>query len=401
MIRLFRDGTAIVLFGFGIARGVAPPAIKPWVALYLGLILLYLVAAVAGGEDKKLAIDSAGQLTLPIILLHAGLVGVRNGVHLSRMLNCMIVVAVASTIFGAWERNHTELWTDILFLGDYLRDIKGVVLGVAYHDLPFNFFGYDDERRAAGLLAAPLAQGSFLAIVGLVALGWYRSKSPVLAYGLMAACAVGVYQSGTRGTLAMLIAAIAVYVVLSAVAGRLRAMDWIVFGGGGLIAVRPLYRILSYTLEMSDGSTDGHVESLSSNLDGIGAVTLLGNGLGRAGAMAAQAGLDIAGGGEGALFSIIYQIGIPGGLIFMGLYVAITGQLYLRHRQPGRLGDLARAGFALMVGATGTLVSSEHLLTFSGMAALWLMAGGILVAPAGATSTTAGMPHRHGQLAPV
>jgi len=217
----------------------------------------------------------------------------------------------------------------------------------------------------------------------------------------MAACAVGVYQSGTRGTLAMLIAAIAVYVVLSAVAGRLRAMDWIVFGGGGLIAVRPLYRILSYTLEMSDGSTDGHVESLSSNLDGIGAVTLLGNGLGRAGAMAAQAGLDIAGGGEGALFSIIYQIGIPGGLIFMGLYVAITGQLYLRHRQPGRLGDLARAGFALMVGATGTLVSSEHLLTFSGMAALWLMAGGILVAPAGATSTTAGVAHPHGHLAPV
>lgn len=383
-LRLLRDGSAILLFGLAIVRGAVPTAIKPWVALYLGLILLYLVAAISGGEDRRLAIASAGQLTLPIVLLYAGLAGVRNGVQLSRMLNCLVALALASALFGVWERNHTEWWTDVVFLGDYLRDIKGVALGVAYHDLPFNFYGYDGDRRAAGLLAAPLAQGSFLAVVGLVALAWYRSTSPLLAYGLMAACAVGVYQSGTRGALTMLLAAVAVYGLLSAAAGRLRAMDWLAFGAGCLVAARPLYRILLYTVQMGDGSTDGHVASLAANLEEIGSVVLVGQGLGGAGALAAQAGLDIAGGGEGALFSIAYQIGVPGGVAFMGFYLAAVLQLFLRHRLPGRLGDLARAAFALMIGAMATLVTSEHLLTFSGMAALWLVAGGILAAPAAA-----------------
>lgn len=380
-LRLLRDGVALALFATALWQGRLPKPVQAWLSGYLLILLLYLAAGLATAGEGGLAVSSAGQLALPMILLLAGLAGVRREGQLAAVVAGLTVIALASAGFALWERENTEFWTDTLAFDAFLYDIKGITFGVAGHyDLPFNFYGYDQERRAAGLLAAPLAQGSFLAVVGLLAFSWYR-RHTLLAYGLLAVCAIGVYHSGTRGAMAMMAVAAAAYMVFSAVSGRLRLLDLAAFSIGGLLVARSLYHVIRYTVDMTDGSTEGHVDSLWANLENLDVVMVAGHGLGHAGAIASQSGVDIAGGGEGAVFSIAYQIGLPGALAFLGFYLAVVWQLYRRQRQPGRCGDLARAGLALMIGAMGTMVTSEHLLTFSGMAALWLVVGGILAWP--------------------
>lgn len=372
-LRFLRDGLAFGLGAFGLASRWVPATIRAPALAYLIIIAAYGVYGVAG-DDLRLAVSSGAQLIVPGVFFFAGFGCTPDRRRLGMLLSLVCLIAVATTVFGAWDIRNTWFWADAISYGDYLYDVKGVVTGFHPQEfLPWNFFGFQDARRAAGLLAAPLAQGAYLAVAGTLGYAYLRSRRPILAHSFLILCALGVYQSGTRGAMLIMLIALPFYLLLSwrRLSGMARNLALI-----GILVALPLEALMeigAYTIALEDGSTIGHLNALELNFASVGTVLLTGLGLGAAGAQAAQTGIEIAGGGESALFTIVYQIGAPGALAFLWFYAAAALYLYRRRNSPDRHLFIAMSATA-MAAATSLLIS-EHLLAVSGMGTFWLLLG--------------------------
>ncbi|MBU0724731.1 MAG: hypothetical protein KJ904_01550 [Alphaproteobacteria bacterium] len=371
---------AAILFLLAALSPRLPGSLRLTGLIYILFIGIYTMAGFIEGPGQGLIISSAAKLALPVILFGAGFVCINDPKQLKPLILTLIILGIATTLFGRWDRVNTEFWTDTLRYGEYLMDVKGVMIGYrASEFLPFNFFGFDDTRRAAGLLAAPLAQGSFLATACMVALGWFRQRNLLVAMVLVILFLVGIRDSGTRGAMLMLAIALPLFLMLTARGLSSLVANLATLAFVSILSLGAITTILSYTVGLQDGSTIGHVEALRENLEGIGSVALLGFGIGSAGATAADLGLDIAGGGEGAIFSIAFQIGVPGALAFLAFFAALIAALARALFQSNDLRDatMPAAAIALAIGAASSLPVSEHFLTASGMGAFWIFLGAV------------------------
>lgn len=348
------------------------------IVLYFAFVALYLVVGLIDDVPTRIALLSAGTLVLPVLLFLVGYYCLRFERELYVVLVAWVLMGLASIVFGIWETQHTEFWIDTIHLPEYMIEVKMVDLGLDPETrLPWNFFkNMEKERRAAGILAAPLAQGSFLAAVAVMGLGLFSRQWRLLAVMLAATMSLGVWQSGTRG--AMIVESIGVLGVLLASSGLLRTRRWIRWVAAALLgctALWMLYQVINSSLSSYDSSTVGHLQALLRNIDEFSRVWVFGEGVGRQGAIAAQSRAAIVGGGEGAFFTIAFQLGLPGALVFVWFYWNCIRLLVV--------GDAGERGFAwasavLLVAFSTTFVSSDHILTLSGMAMPWLMAGGAI-----------------------
>lgn len=379
-LRLPHEGLAALLFLAAALSPRLPVALRLTGLLYMFFIAIYAVVALAEDSNTQLVLVSAAKLALPAILFGAGFACCHAPRHLRPVVLTLVTLGVATVLFGRWDRGNTEFWTDTLRYGEYLMDIKNVMIGYRGDEfLPFNFFGFENERRAAGLLAAPLAQGSFLATVCLASLGWFRWRNLPLGLLLTLLFLVGILNSGTRGAMLMVAVALPLFLMLTTRSLSGMVANMAMLGAVCLISLGAITTILSYTIGLQDGSTIGHVTALQENLEGLGGIVLAGYGIGSAGANAADLGLDIAGGGEGSFFSIAYQLGLPGGLAFLLFYGAIVVTLArgVRAGTDSREAAMAAAAIAIAIGGASSLVISEHLLTASGMGPFWIFLGAV------------------------
>lgn len=379
LLRNVRDGSIAVVALLCLTTVRLPRNLQWAIWLYFGFIAVYLPVGLANGVMPAVALPSAGTLVLPVFLFLVGYYSLRSAQELHVVLQLWIVLGVMSTVLGMWEIGHTEFWIDSVRLPEYMVNVKGVQLGLEpLTHLPWNFF-HDEtatERRAAGLLAAPLAQGAFLAAVAVMALALYARRQRLLGLLLAGILTFGVWQSGTRG--ALIIEGIGVLGLLAADSGLLRVrreVRWFavsVLGGAALLVA---FLGIQESFSVRDGSTVGHWDALMTNLRQFPDVLLLGDGVGVQGGIAAQSQTAVVGGGEGAFFSLAFQLGLPGALVFLWFYFSSIGLLLAA--ESGRRG-LPWALAVLLTGFATTLITSEHVLTLSGMAAPWLLAGGAL-----------------------
>lgn len=381
LLRQARDVLAAGLCLWGLMRVDRNPALGLAIGGYVVFILAYLVLSDAK-VDTSLVNASAVRLTLPPVLVLIGfgtLVDERKLVQYAMLVSGL---ACLSALFGAWDIRHTEFWTSVLEYGYYLHDVKGIITGYAERwVLPFNFFGYEYQRRAAGLVAAPLAQGSFLALGAVFSYATLRRHMP-LALAVLALCLFGVWQSGTRGAFLMLVLALPIYMLANGRTQGTMARNLAILGLIAVVAYEAVAFVVSYTVAYADGSTIGHADALQRNLEHLDEVLLVGKGLGMAGGEAAALGFDVAGGGEGALFSVIYQLGMPGGVAFLVFYgVCAVSALRRVNRLPPMSADIALAAFALTIGVATSLVLSEHIFSLSATAVFWIALGGVLAQP--------------------
>ncbi len=390
-IRYVRDGIGLGLAAVGFFNTRLPGGVR-WASLgYVGLIGVYLVAGVADNGPPALLVASAAQLSIPVIMTLAGAGGVSSPSGLRAATTLVVGLGAASAAFGIWDSRNTGFWTDVIAYGDFLYDVKRIQVG--YNPivlLPWNFFGFEGARRAAGLVAAPLAQGAFLSIVGVVAFASRRDRAPITAYVLLALSAFGVYQSGTRGAMLTLMLSLPLYLAIAhrgrgddkergqwgrKQGGRGVGLDLTLLAIGLALSFQTLAFIFSYSVGLEDGSTIGHVRALQQNLRDLPAVLIFGDGLSAAGAAAADAGLDIAGGGEGSIFSIAFQVGGPGAVIFLCFCVALARALNRVRLGGGEFAAHAAALIALLLSSAIHFVSSEIALSVSAMGSFWILAG--------------------------
>lgn len=380
LLRYYRDLACLLLAGLGFLQHALPYRLRLSAGVYLACIAIYMIGSLLFETAPfSVILVSIGTLIIPISLTFAAFFAVRTANDMGRMVKLLAVYGVLSALLGMWELHHTEFWTDVVGLGHYIRDVKGVVTG--FHPavlLPWNFFGFGGERRAAGLLAAPLAQGFFLAVVGMVAFAYLRARSVLLACMVMGICFYGVEMSSTRGALIAAAAAALLYFLYPSGDDKKQFTNRSILAVMLVVSLPVLVHHTLYTVHLSDGSTIGHVRAIEKNITQLGDVALVGGGIGAAGARIAAVGGEIEGGGEGALFSIAYQLGVPVALVFLWFFVVLFQRIYAQRHAAATSGELARALAFLFAGVTVTLVTSEHILTFSGMGAFWFLTGGYL-----------------------
>jgi hypothetical protein len=388
VLRLARDGIAICLSAWGVVRGARAGWPFTLSCSYFALIGLYVI----GSRDDigiGIVLASAAKLAFPLLFVWIGFGMLTSPRDLRRYSLFLAILACLSAAFGAWDIRNTEFWTETLEYGHYLNGVKGIITGFdSYYVLPFNFFGFEEVRRAAGLVAAPLAQGSFVAVGSLLGFAAMRRRSLVLALAILAIGVLGVWQSGTRG--AMLLMAIALpFFLLVGTGTSNRSGNLVLFALIAVGTLDALVFVLNYTINLEDGSTIGHLNALVRNIEDLDTALLLGPGLGASGSIAADVGIEIEGGGEGAIFSVIYQIGMPGALILVAFYAVVSLRVFRNRKLMGPSGDICLACAALALGITSSFVTSDHLFSLSGLGVFWIILGGALAqsgkAPVGAS----------------
>lgn len=377
-LRYVRDSMTFVLAIVGLIRGGLPTSIHVTSGIYMTFIFCYLMAGL--GSSPGLLVASSGRLILPVLFLYAGAAALRDIRAMRIYVLVMMVLAGLSCLFGMWEIEHTEFWEEFVRYGEYLYDLKGIQTG--YHPeymLPWNFFRETDIRRAAGLMAAPLAQGSFIATASMLGFAAMRARRLRLGVAILLVAAFGILESGTRGAMLMLIIAMSCFLVLTMNRTLKRSWDTILITAGVLLAAEILSVMVISTITLDDSSGIGHLDALIDNITNLGPVLVIGGGLGAAGPDASLYGYSILGGGEGTLFSIIYQIGLPGGIAFLIFYGTIIMHTLVTPGRDAEVRNMTLGVGAFAIGAASSLILSEHLLTVSGMAAFWMAAGGALI----------------------
>ncbi len=378
LLRFAREALAFLLFAIGFLTTPSPPYLRGLTLGYLFFIMLYSIVGLSNDLPLGLVIGSAAKLAYPVVLIFAAMLAVRTPQQLQTLARTIIALTFASLLFGLWDIRRTDFWTDVIDYGAYLYDVKGVHVGyLEEYMLPFNFFGFEGVRRAAGLVAAPLAQGSILAVGGMLAFAVWRERHPWLAAAALGIFCYGIYQSGTRGALLIMLLAVPAFLIVSTRRFSGATRDMLLVGLLLAAGAEVIGFIYEYTVNLEDGSTIGHLNALQENIAGLGQVAIVGVGVGEAGSLLADTGAEIVGGGEGAIFTIIYQLGLPGGLLFLVLYTAIGWRLL---KSPALPGDFHFAALALMVGTASSMMISEHIFSTSGMAPFWLLVGGCLSA---------------------
>lgn len=377
LLRNLRDLLVIILASACLISVRIPLRLLVPILAYGGLAFVYLLIN-RGDVTPAILLSSFGTLIIPMLFFLAGFYCIRQRWQLRRSIYLLLILGIASTGFGAWEQQHTEFWIDTLDFPGYMLNVKGLLIG-AHPDtgLPWNFYANTEfDRRAAGLLASPLAQGMFLAIVALAGVACLEQRARWLGIALCLVMFIGIWMSGTRGGMLAASLALVGYLATSSTLFHGRtARVLMTICACGFIALAS-YSIVQFSFQLTDGSTVGHWMALQKNLREVSRVVLFGAGLGQQGAIAAQQGQASIGGGEGAIFSIAFQLGLPAALLFLTFYGNLARALwrgYREHRDP-----VALAMFWLTLGITTTLITSEHILAVSGTGAFWLLCGATL-----------------------
>ncbi|WP_306991803.1 MULTISPECIES: hypothetical protein [Pseudoxanthomonas] len=378
-LRPLRDATILGLAVVCLLTARMPRALLLLVLVFGALAAAYAPLGYAHGLPAGIVLGSFGVVLVPMLFLLAGYGGMPQPQDLHAATRALVWLGVASALFGVWDVTHTDFWVNQVRLPDYLQQVKGVQPQDTDPQtaLPWNFFGGADyARRAGGLLAAPLAQGQFLVTAALAALALWQRRWPWRAALACAGLFVAIWMSGTRG--AMLAGVVAMLGYLLTARGLVRSTPArLALAGLALLAiVAASYGIVLTSVNFRDGSTIGHWSALQHNLADLDQVVLFGGGLGRQGAVAARQGLTDLGGGEGAIFSIAYQMGVPAALLFLGFIGWCLRSLWRAYRQDDD--RLALTTFWLLCGMATTLVSSDNALTVSGAGGFWLLLGGVL-----------------------
>jgi hypothetical protein len=354
-----------------------------YIIIYIAFIVIYSFYSLLNNVNIKTVVFSAGTLILPIALFAFGFSKFNNINSVEFIFSSLISLSVISAIFGIWESHNTDFWINFIEFPKYLTEVKGIAIGLEpTTGLPWNFFtdvNPDVGRRSAGLLAAPLAQGIFLSFGFVSSIAYFFSlKKPVYFFTSLIT-GYGLYSTGTRGAISVAIFALLGIIYSNNFFIRNKLLKiFIIISSAYLIYILFGQKILD-SINFQDGSTIGHWDAFILNLTDFSKIILFGIGVGLHGANSTNDQTQIIGGGEGAIFSIAYQIGLPGALVFIYLYYLIIREIYLIRflKLPKKVICISYVIFWLAIGLIITFITSEHILTLSGMSFFWILCGSI------------------------
>lgn len=363
---------------------------KLWLA-YTAWILLYAVnPLVLHAEPFYLAV-SARALLVPVLFYSLGrLVALEEPEGaLSGLAKTVLGVSLAAAVFGMVEVFilGADFWRG-LEIERYWVEVKGFSPRTIVDGLPANFYGQyglvselgRGIRRLASTYGDPLAAGYslfFAALLCFAALRYGESRFRA-SYALgFAALTAALALTVSRVALGALVIGCALILVRERTLLGARGWAALTLVLLGLLvffrhALAPAF-VSAITLE--DPSTRSHLLDLARGVQTLASPrTLLGFGLGTAGAPAAASAVHI-GITESAYLVLLAQVGIAGVVLFLGAMIATYRFVARRAEASAAAPFPLHAANAGLVGYALSGVVSEQIFTTTSLAPFWILLG--------------------------
>jgi len=273
-----------------------------------------------------------------------------------------------NTIFMIIEMFFTDFLISLDVRG-FFNLVKSVYTGLnPISGFPNNWhINFPDiyPRRGAGLLMAPLASGMLSAFVCLIILHEYSQKKITSLISLFLPC-MGLILSQSRGPLLFFI--VGSIMILNNIKNKSLFLKENYFLILFLISLTIFYIFPflenRFTL---DSSAIGHFQSLIFNFSNMFKIPVLGYGIGTEGAIIARENIETMGGGEGAIFSLMFQTGMLATLTFVIWMFNLAFKLE----------NIQYIGLnkTILISCIPIIFTSEHLYTITGFIFIWIFIG--------------------------
>ena len=287
-----------------------------WIVIPIYLAIFELLRFSSTSFSK---ITDAFVLFLPLMLIFLSYL-IAKYISPNIFIKILILFTILSALFSFYEILNTNFWVETINLPKYLLEVKGIHSSSTeyFTGLPHNFFRKSlTDRRAAGLLAAPLAQGNLLGVGLITQLFCPLFKKKYVDYVVNFILIFGLVLTGTR----------LAYVFIISYLFYLFFIDGLIFNLFKLLksiknnflivivivmCVTYLLNRYSYLFILSDSSSIGHFYSTYSNFNLLTKMNFFGYGLSSQSRNSNAFDVNMIGFGEGSFFSLAFQTGYLG-----------------------------------------------------------------------------------------
>ncbi len=338
-------------------RGERMTSVDTVAMAYLALLALYMLVP---GQPILARVASLRTLVAPVIFFAIG----------SRMdgtrLTTLYYIGVVSAIVGlAAYPVDLQFWR-FVGVGTYWEAVKHIPLVFIQGGLPASFtetYASHIIYRLSTTYGDPLASGYALVPIAVIAtVRWLRGSNwwviPALTW-------TALFLTVTKAGIGM--AAVgAIMWSLSPSASRVKLWKRVaILASFALVVLFAFSSVIAPVLHGTDASLVTHGQEFLSNWSKIVHGSIMGSGLGSSGLAATVAGGTGIGTGDSDLFDLMFQVGLPGMVMFSAMIWVWTARL----RQSGSV-----MAFIVPVMAISGFISAESF-TFTTMAYFWALVG--------------------------
>lgn len=378
-----KDVLLLVLFVWAVVGRKVPPRMLKVSMIYLLLIAILVVVTLSGGQIplSQVLANTRNVILLPCLCCIGG--GISDKEKFEKCLvgfwfpfvTCMVVIGVIEYAldFVVGTKN---FWTDVIGYTDFYVDIKKQFGNMnSLYGLPVNFYGsYGGDsfsvKRLVGLWANPLTSAYSMFPAGIYYfLKCYKGidirnvrRQDIVHLCSFAVILAGIYFSHTRAILLVFGLVIGGYL---AVREKQNPFLYTVLLMG-LVAVLLLVDVASASRFWYDGSTMGHIMSITNTISQA-KPSLFGHGL---------AYIGIYGMGQ-ATESAYLSLAGNTGLVGAGLYIYLLGDSVVCVKRGAERDLPAAVVFYSGIGYILTGIISEQLFAFTTIAQFYLLLGAV------------------------
>lgn len=355
---------------------------------YFLLCFFYLIFTQPPHVPTIATFTTFRSILLPLIFVLIGKWAKLNKNEFFKLIKIIIFISIISIIFGFIEMYLPveKFWNGILNLHGYLTEVKGIQLEEFFvKNVPGNFWGFVNMRRMAGVFANPLTLGYYL-ILPIVFLflpiDIIKRKKFILIFLIF-----GLFLTETRAAIiGTIIGIFLFYEELKRLLVFKIKKEFLVFLVIififliSMLLFSPTKNLIVNTVTMREGRIIGHIEALRISLKNISETFFVGKGFGLAGGWGTVLGSKNVGAGESTYFSIIYQIGGIGLIIFLIWWFSIVIQLreIYANAKEDLWKNIAKIMICINIAYFLTGFISVQILTFTSVAHFWILTGAIL-----------------------
>ncbi len=350
---------------------------------YIFICIIYLFFWGVEGISFFTSMTCFRTVVLPVLLFLWGKWVFLKKENADKIVKMIIILSVFDVLIGFVETvlPTDVFWNGILDLYGYLTNIKGFQDGLNggfISNVPGNFWAFLGLRRMAGGHASPLALGYFL----VLPLAFLISKKRIFKFQIVLAIVIiiGVILTESRAAIISAVAFVLLYINISEKFFSLKInkkallITFLLMTAIFIVLTnsKSINFIIS-TITMKEGRSIGHMEALERSVENVKSTIFIGKGFGVAGGWASLQGSKESGAGESTYFTIMYQIGGIGLVVFLMFLVILLYNFFRLYMKQKREEYLIIA--ILLIAYSFTGIISEQILTFTSVAHFWFLCG--------------------------
>lgn len=332
---LFTLSKEIMIYGcvvLAFIRKIGSLKIKTKDYIFFGYLIVLLIAFLTSDAGVYSRVVSLRSVLLPFICFYFGLMLNIDEESFKKVTKFIIKIAIIIAIFGLIERFviGDSFWTSLPI--ERYQVNKGTTFKL-YHGVPLNYYTWDYvsithmvERRLVSLLVDPLMTGHFLFMAFVVAeYALFKSKKRTVIRALLLICSLLTLSKGVY-------VAVAIYIVISFLR-KFTYKQMVTILAAGIVAICSLIGTL-YEIFHKFMPTSSIIIHMNAFLSSFTKISFGGYGLGTAGVITNKlSGGEAEFGGESFIAVVMYQLGLPGLILFILFFLFVILFLLKKYKK--------------------------------------------------------------------